>query len=240
MSTPFNQTITSLFINRSNVRATEIRPGFISKQTFNFAGHQRPGRTGFGSIRVFNDDLVEDQTGIPMHPHESYEILSVILSGEMAHQDDLGNNLLVKTNEVKLMSAGTGLFHGGVCYHTTNFLQIWVEPNQVGTPPVVSARFFDVNERHNRWQLQVSPDASENVLTIKQSLRAYRGMFEKNLMHAFEMKGNYSAFMMPLSGNMQLLGQRVETRDSAEFYFQDTFCFYTNEVTDIWLMIQEL
>jgi hypothetical protein len=240
MSELTNSTISALYIYRSNLRATEIRPGFVSKQSFNFAGHYHPERTGFGSIRVFNDDVVEDQIVIPMHLHENYEILSVMLSGEMAHQDNLGNNLLIKTNEVKLMSAGSGLFHGGLCYNSTNFLQIWIEPNRLDTSPDISTLFFDPNDRRNRWQLQVSPDPSENVLTIEQSLRAYRGVFEKNQLHTFEVLGNYSAFMMPLSGNVLLHEQRVESRDSAEFYFHNAFSFQTNEVSDIWLMIQEL
>jgi quercetin 2,3-dioxygenase len=240
MSEPTHSTITSFFVYRSKMRATEARPGFLSKQSFNFSGHYSPERTGFGSIRVFNDDLVEDQVGIPMHPHENFEILSVILSGEMAHQDNLGNNLLIKTNEVKLMSAGSGLFHGGVCYNTTNFLQIWIAPNQLDTPPAISTLFFDPTERRNRWQLQVSPEASENVLTIRQSLRAYRGVFGKNQLHTFQASGRYSAFMMPLSGSILLQEQKLESRDSAEFHFQDAFSFCTYEETDVWLMIQEL
>lgn len=240
MSELLHPTITSLSVYKSNVRATEIRPGFTSRQSFNFAGHYKPGRAGFGSIRVFNDDTVEDQTGIPQHPHQNYEILSVILSGEMAHEDNLGNNFRIQTNEVKLMSAGSGLFHGGVCYHTTNFLQIWVEPDQLDTPPLVTTRLFDAGERRNRWQLQVSPDANENVLTIKQLLRAYRGVFEKNQLHTFQTSGTYSAFIMPLSGHLLLQGQRVDSRDSAEFHFQDAFSFHTNDVTDVWLMIQQL
>lgn len=242
MSELLHPTVTSLSVYKSNVRATEIRPGFTSRQSFNFAGHYKPGRSGFGSIRVFNDDIVEDQTGIPQHPHQNYEILSVILAGEMAHEDNLGNNMRIRTDEVKLMSAGSGLFHGGVCYNTTNFLQIWIEPDQRDTPPAITTCFFDADERRNSWQLQVAPDARENVLTIKQSLRAYRGVFAENQLHTFraQANGSYSAFMMPLSGSLLLQGQQIDSRDSAEFHFQDAFTFYTNDITDVWLMIQKL
>jgi quercetin 2,3-dioxygenase len=234
------QTITQLFVHKNNLRAVQLRPGFSSKQSFNFADNYKLGRIGFGSIRVFNEDVVEDQISIPPHPHENFEILSVILSGEMAHQDNLGNDLLVKTNEVKLMSAGSGLYHGGMCFNTTNFLQIWIEPNQVNTPPIISTRYFSVEERVNKWQLQVTPHVSDTALTIKQSLYAYRGVFEKNQLHTFYAIGKFSAFLMPLSGVISLQDQLVETRDSAEFYFQDTFTFLVNESADIWLMIEEL
>jgi len=242
MSELIHPTINSLAVYKSNMRATEIRPGFMSRQSFNFAGHYKPSRSGFGSIRVFNDDTVEEQTGIPQHPNQNYEILSVILAGEMAHEDNLGNSLRIQTGEVKLMSAGSGLFHGGVCYYTTNFLQIWIEPDQLNTPPAVTTRFFNAADRRNRWQLQVSPEASEQVLTIKQSVWAYRGVFTDNQLHTFraQASGSYSAFMMPLYGSLLLQGEPVDSRDSAEFHFHETFSFHTNGVTDIWLMIQKL
>lgn len=235
-----SSTVTSLFIYKNEQRAIESRPGFQSKQSFNFAGNYHPGRLGFGSIRVFNDDRVQDQVSIPQHPHQNFEILSVLLQGEMSHSDNLGNDFSLKTDEVKLMSAGAGLYHGGKCFGETNFLQIWITPNELNTIPEVSTHYFSPEKRNNRWQLQLSPLASDEVLTVKQDLYAYRGVFEQGQNITFSAKGSYAAFLMPLSGDILLHDQLVQTRDSAEFQFQDKFIFELKASTDIWLMIETI
>jgi quercetin 2,3-dioxygenase len=233
------KTIEHLFVYAAEARATERRPGFLSRQSFNFGAHHVKGREGFGSLRVFNDDRVEHGVGIPQHPHANFEILSVILAGEMAHEDNLGNSIVVRTNDVKLMSAGSGLFHGGTCYNNTNFLQIWMEPNQINTPPVVKTMSFQPDSRVNRWQLQVSPNVNDGVLTIKQSIRAFRGVFDIGQAN-FKLSGKYRIFLMPLSGAINLNHQSVKSRDSAEFIVEEEFSFSVNEASDLWLMAEEI
>lgn len=227
-------------INKAENRATETRPGFISQQSFNFAGHYIKSRDGFGKLIIFNDDTVNDGVGIPMHPHENFEILSVILSGEMEHKDNLGNNITVHTNEVKLMSAGSGLMHGGICYSHTNFLQIWVKPTILNTTPLITVKYFSPENRNNKWQLQVSPDENDNVLTIKQAMRAYRGVFNASQQVEFNLPGKHKLFLMPLNGSITLNNKTISARDSAEFEMTNNFSFQVLEELDVWLMIESI
>lgn len=87
--------IKNLQLYRSEQRLIEKRPGFQSFQSFNFGHNFRAGRAGFKALSVFNDDFVEHNTSIPLHPHANYEILSVVLEGEMSHEDNFGNKILV-------------------------------------------------------------------------------------------------------------------------------------------------
>jgi redox-sensitive bicupin YhaK (pirin superfamily) len=231
-------TVTQLNIVRADQRPTEFRTGFTSHQSFNFGHNYQKGREGFKALRVFNDDYVAHNTSIPLHPHQNFEILSVILEGQMSHEDNLGNNLLVETNEVKLMSAGTGLYHGGTCYHGTNFLQIWIVPNELDTDPVISKMAFDPQARNGTWQLQVSPNESDHVLTIKQNLYVYRGRFKKGERVTFTKHMDAYYFLMPLMGAFNMDNQVVHTRDSAEFFQWEGFEIEIREDVDLWLMVQ--
>ncbi len=231
-------TVAELNLVRAAQRPTEFRTGFTSHQSFNFGHNYQKGREGFKALRVFNDDYVSHNTSIPLHPHQNYEILSVILEGQMSHEDNLGNNLLIEPNEVKLMSAGTGLFHGGTCYNGTNFLQIWIIPKELDTNPVISKRAFDPHARNGNWQLQVSPNESEHVLTIKQNIYAYRGNFKKGERVTFEKVRDAHYFLMPLKGSFNLDHQVVHTRDTAEFYQQEGFEIEVSQDADLWLMVQ--
>lgn len=79
---------------------------------FSFSSYYDPENINHGALRVFNDDIVRPQTGFDTHPHEEMEIISVILSGEMTHRDTMGNETIVRQNDVQRMTAGTGLHSG--------------------------------------------------------------------------------------------------------------------------------
>ncbi len=46
-----------------------------------------------------------------MHPHESMEIISYIVDGEITHKDSMGNRETLKRGEVQYLSAGDGIYH---------------------------------------------------------------------------------------------------------------------------------
>ena len=57
---------------------------------FSFSSYFNPHNVQFGALRVFNDDIVETGTGFPTHPHEEMEIITIVLNGEMTHEDSMG------------------------------------------------------------------------------------------------------------------------------------------------------
>lgn len=227
-----------LHVYRSDQRLIERRPGFQSFQSFNFAHNVREGREGIKALRVFNDDFVDHNTSIPLHPHANFEILSVVLEGAMSHEDNFGNQILVHPNEVKHMSAGKGLFHGGTCYQDTNFLQIWIEPNVWDTEPVITKMTFNESERIGKWQLQASPNQVDGVLHIKQNIYAFRGNFKQGELVKFEELPAADMFLVPLSGAFKIDDQFVGRRDSAEFATQKGFEIEILQDADLWLMVQ--
>jgi len=78
---------------------------------FSFSNYFDPHNIQFGALRVFNDDVVQPGMGFPTHPHREMEIVTVVLEGEMTHQDSMGNKTVIRVGDVQRMSAGTGLTH---------------------------------------------------------------------------------------------------------------------------------
>lgn len=233
-----NSQFDELQIYRSDQRLVERRPGFQSFQSFNFGYNFRQGRNGLKALRVFNDDFVEHNVSIPLHQHENYEILSVVLEGDMSHEDNFGNNILVKPSEVKHMSAGSGLYHGGTCYHGTNFLQIWIEPSVRDTKPAITKMSFSEAERIGKWQLQVSPNKADGVLHIKQDIYAYRGSFMQGERVKFEELPAADVFLFLLSGAFKIDNHIVAKRDSVEFSTYKGFELDILQDSELWLMAQ--
>jgi len=78
---------------------------------FSFSNYYDPKNINFGKLRVFNDDVVQPGTGFPTHPHEEMEIVTIVLEGEITHEDSMGNRGVIKAGDVQRMSAGIGLTH---------------------------------------------------------------------------------------------------------------------------------
>ena len=147
-------------IHRANERGHANHGWLDSHHSFSFANYHNPQRMGVGKLRVVNDDVVAAAGGFGTHPHENIEIVSIPLLGALEHKDSMGNKHVIDTDDVQLMSAGTGITHSE--YNASdsepvNFLQIWVKPDQIDISPRYDQKTFDVSLRQNVWQLVVAP-----------------------------------------------------------------------------------
>ena len=119
---------------------------------FSFADYYDPHNIQFGALRVFNDDVVAPGTGFPTHPHREMEIITIVLDGEMTHEDNMGNRTVIRAGDVQRMSAGTGLTHSefNLADKPVHFCQVWIFPDVAGLTPSYDQRSFTPNLWRNR------------------------------------------------------------------------------------------
>src|SRR6185369_11553026 len=169
---------------------TEIRPstsrgyadhGWLkSYHSFSFADYFDPNHVEFGPLRVINEDRVAAGAGFGTHGHRDMEIISYVLSGELAHKDSTGTASTIRPGDVQRMSAGSGVRHSEFNPSPENgvhFLQIWLLPNQAGIPPSYEEKRFPPEEKRGRLRLIASPDRAEGSVLIHQDARVYAGLF---------------------------------------------------------------
>ena len=168
-------------IRRSAERGFADHGWLKSFHTFSFAVYYDPKHVEFGPLRVINEDRVAAGAGFGTHPHRDMEIISYVLSGELAHKDSMGNGSTIRPGDVQRMSAGTGVRHSEFnpsADQGTHFLQIWIQPNALGIEPSYEEKRFPTAEKRGRLRLLVSPDRAEGSLLIHQDARLYAGLFD--------------------------------------------------------------
>lgn len=186
--------------------------------TFSFAGYYNPERVHFGTLRVFNDDVVAAGEGFGMHPHDNMEIVTIPLSGSLEHRDSEGNRFVVKHGDVQHMSAGKGMMHSE--YNPSDsedvsLLQIWVFPKVKNIDPVYSQKTFDTEEWKDTLVTVVSPEESDNSLKINQDAYFSLGDLSKGkkIDYNVKIKGN-GAFIFIIEGDVKVNGELYNKRDS--------------------------
>jgi redox-sensitive bicupin YhaK (pirin superfamily) len=168
-------------IRRSQERGFADHGWLKSFHTFSFADYFDPQHVEFGPLRVINEDRVQAGAGFGTHGHRDMEIISYVLSGELAHKDSMGNGSTIKPGDVQRMSAGSGVRHSEFNpsqTEGTHFLQIWIQPDKVNIPPSYEEKRFAPEEKRGRLRLIVSPDSAQGSLLIHQDARVYAGLFD--------------------------------------------------------------
>lgn len=68
-----------------------------------------PDFESYGPLRVINEDRVEPNEGFGTHPHQTFQIWSYIVAGELEHRDSMGNVEIMKRGDIQMTDAGTGI-----------------------------------------------------------------------------------------------------------------------------------
>ena len=168
-------------LRRSESRGYADHGWLKSYHSFSFADYFDPEHVEFGPLRVINEDRVAPGAGFGTHGHRDMEIISYVLSGELAHKDSTGTASTIRPGDVQRMSAGSGVRHSEFnpsSQDGVHFLQIWILPNQAGIPPSYEEKRFAVEEKRGRLRLIASPDRADGSVLIHQDARVYAGLFD--------------------------------------------------------------
>jgi redox-sensitive bicupin YhaK (pirin superfamily) len=167
-------------IRRSNERGYADHGWLKSFHSFSFADYFDPKHIEFGPLRVINEDRVDPGQGFGTHGHRDMEIISYVLSGELAHKDSMGNGSTIRPGDVQRMSAGRGVLHSEFNPSKDNqvhFLQIWIQPDQQRIEPSYEEKRFSTEEKRGQLRLIASPDRENGSVLIHQDARVYAGLF---------------------------------------------------------------
>ena len=189
-----------------------------SFHSFSFAGYFDAQHMGWGNLRVINEDRIAPGTGFGTHGHSDMEIISYVLSGELAHKDSMGNVKGIPPGDVQRMSAGSGVQHSEFNHapaQTTHFLQIWIEPNVTGIEPSYEQKTFAANDKQGRLRLVAAPGGAEGAVTLHADARLYAGLFDGAQSADLPLDPSRKAYVQVLRGQIQVNGTALGAGDAA-------------------------
>ncbi|MBX9816473.1 MAG: pirin family protein [Burkholderiaceae bacterium] len=207
-----------LTLRKSQDRGHADHGWLKSFHSFSFAGYYDPAHMGWGNLRVINEDRIAPGTGFGTHGHRDMEIISYVMSGNLAHKDSMGNVKGIPPGDVQRMSAGTGVQHSEFNHaqgETTHFFQIWIEPNVRGIPPSYEQKSFSTAEKQGKLRLVASPDGADGSVLIHADAKLYSGLFDGAESAELALDPARKAYVQVLRGGVEVNGAKLSTGDAA-------------------------
>ena len=206
-----------LTLRKSQDRGYADHGWLQSYHSFSFAGYHDPAHMGWGNLRVINEDRVAPGMGFGQHRHRDMEIISYVLSGELAHQDSMGNVKSIPPGDVQRMSAGTGVMHSEFNHaegETTHFLQIWILPNVIGIPPGYEQKTIPTEQKRGVLRLVASPDGAQDSVTLHADAAVHAGLFDGTETAEFALDPARKGYVHLIRGALVVNGQRLRSGDA--------------------------
>jgi len=189
-----------------------------AKHHFSFANYYDPARMNWGSLRVWNDDTIQPNTGFPTHPHRDMEIITYVRNGAITHQDSLGNKGRTEAGDVQVMSAGSGIAHSeyNLEPEATQIFQIWILPARTGEKPSWGTRPFPKGERAGRFVTLASGFADDgDALPIRTDARVAGATLKAGEIADYPLGNERRGYLVVAKGAVEINGLRVNARDGA-------------------------
>ena len=206
-----------IVIHRANERGVGDHGWLHTRFSFSFADWYDPSKMGFGVLRVINDDVIDARSGFGSHPHANMEIITIVRSGAVSHQDSIGNSYVVPAGDIQVMSAGSGVVHAEFNHEDKplELFQIWIEPNIRNIVPRYAQKTFGLKGKPQQVELLVSGDGDAHAIQINQNAYISRVRIDSGACVEYVPRDpNHGVYAFLVAGSIRIDGDVLEARDA--------------------------
>ena len=229
-------------LHKANTRGSADHGWLKVNHTFSFANYHNPERMHFGVLRVLNDDSFSGGKGFSTHPHDNMEIITIPLQGDLEHKDNMGNGTIIKSGDVQVMSAGTGVTHSefnASQEFDVKVLQIWLFPNKKNVTPRYDQQAIRDLEVQNEFSQILSPNEADQGVWIHQNAWFSVGAFSEKKSTEYTLNAeNNGVYAFIIEGEATIEGQKLEKRDG--FGIWDTASISITAETNSRILLMEV
>jgi len=186
--------------------------GLIITQTFS-------DQESFHGLIALNEHYLKPGLASPSTLLRNRELFTFVISGGIAHQDSLGNQVILNSGDTQYISTDEKFVQ---CESNlsdkipASFLQIEFNSNDKKSACSYYQRnSFDSTQQPNSWHLIASNTKSLDTLKINQNVNIYLLNLEKGREIEFKFKNNRIGWLQILDGEAKLENETLQLNDGA-------------------------
>ncbi len=178
----------------------------------------------FGDIKVFNDDILKAGKIFKLESAGDKEIVTIILDGELSHEDSTGSDLVLQTGDVQVLSAGNGVSFSGMnaTGNDVHLCRIWIQPLKQGMDPSCDQKNFDICSATNELLPLASGQGFRNALKLRSNATVYISGLENGKMIDHLTDTSRFIHIYVLEGDVTVCGEKLGIYDQARINQNDT------------------
>lgn len=191
-----------------------------AKYSFSFGNYYNPDKMNFGALRVLNDDTIAPAMGFGKHPHKNMEIITIVQSGALKHEDSMGNKGIIEAGDIQVMSAGSGIEHSEVNASSQNSLtlfQLWIHSQRQDVTPRYEQKKIAPLLTDNAFTTIVKPkqEALKDDIWIHQQAYISIGNFSNETQTNYSIQQSQNGvYIMVIEGSIVVADQTLQHRDA--------------------------
>ncbi|MGQ0584159.1 MAG: pirin family protein [Reyranella sp.] len=211
--------------------------GVITRHSsFNFHEYQS-GIAGFGSIRVFGDEVFSPGgTGYNMHPHHNFIIAAFVLSGALTHVNTIGKVDELRAGDYYVFSAGSGGKHTelNIGQEDLHVIYLWVLPSQLLAPPSYLRGRFDAKANVDRFACLIGNEPG--ALPIGQTVKVTRLVTGRSGTPVYRASPLRGVYVFVAEGEARIADTVLGARDSMALTGEDRIEIAARSGSDVLLV----
>lgn len=182
---------------------------------FSFAHYLNPDNVRFGVLQVLNDSIIAPNHGFADISHENMELLTYVVSGQLTHENDMGDSVVVNPGDMQHISAGSGILTSeyNKIDEPLHVIQIWIEPDKKGGEPTYGDFKFNWEDRVGKWMPMVGDDAP---IKINADLKVSTLMLHDGDSLDYLVGKDRQAYLLIIEGQSHIGKHLMNTKDGLE------------------------
>jgi redox-sensitive bicupin YhaK (pirin superfamily) len=207
-----------------------------ARRHFSSAAQDDPSRSGWGCMRVWNDEEIAPNAGFALQVHTNIEIITYVREGTVTYRDSLGNESRIEAGNVQVVSAGTGIRHAeyNLEQASARIFQIWITPASSGGSPAWGVQPCAAAERSGCFVALASGfDSDHDALPIRACARVLNAKLQVGESINYVLREPRLAYLVPSSGAVDVNGVRIHARDGAAIKDVDIVTITAIEDADV-------
>jgi redox-sensitive bicupin YhaK (pirin superfamily) len=188
------------------------------RRHFCSAAQDDPSRSGWGCMRVWNDEEIAPNAGFALQVHANIEIITYVREGIVTHRDSLGNEDRIEAGNVQVVSAGTGIRHAeyNLEQASARIFQMWITPASSGGSPAWGVQPCPMAERSGCFVAIASGfESDHDALPIRADARVLNAKLKAGETIEYALRELRLAYLVPSLGTVDVNGVRIHARDGA-------------------------
>jgi redox-sensitive bicupin YhaK (pirin superfamily) len=206
---------------------------------FSFDRYRDPDWIHFGTLRVYNDDIISPGGEWGIHPHRRNEVLTYVMKGEFTHEDEHGVGGTMTKGAMQHTTMGTGMWHNEINSRDDEemrFIQMWFFPVEEGLEPSYAQVSPKKKDRTNKLQLLASKD-KDAPLKIMSDVNAYTSFLEDGQVIVFDIQEGWGVHLGALEGrSLEVNGEVIPERGAAKIQDEASIIIRANGSVELILL----